>query len=366
VSELVVSEPAAPPEQPAAAGPERFGRVTALVGAPLLIGPVLGPMIGGLIVDSASWRWMFTVNVPMTVLALGLALRLPEGGPRSDPGRLDWLGAALLSPGLAAVVLGLARAQSLGTPADPTAFVPLLVGAGLLAWFVRHALPAARPLIDIRLLRSRSVAAAAAVVFLGNGAFFAAWLILPLYLQLARGQSPLDTGLLMAPQGLGVALAMPFAGRLTDRFGGGRVALFGVVAGVFANLPFIWLAADTSFVLLATALVLRGIAFGAMLMPAMAAAYAVLRPAEIPAATSVLTVAQRIGGSAAAALATAVIGRELAAAPGTPSADPFGSAFAWIAAMLALATIPAVLLALERAPRRGERQPPETFAVDSW
>src|SRR3982751_1894501 len=97
------------------AGPSRVGRVMSVIGVPMLLGPILGPVIGGLIVDSASWRWVFYVNIPIVVVALVLAARVlhPDAG-RADAGPLDWQGLALLSPGLAAIVFGLSESETHG------------------------------------------------------------------------------------------------------------------------------------------------------------------------------------------------------------------------------------------------------------
>jgi EmrB/QacA subfamily drug resistance transporter len=327
-----------------AAGPARFGRVTTLVGAPLLLGPVFGPVIGGLVVELGSWRWMFTVNLPFTVTALALASRVlaPGGGSRAA-GRLDWVGLALLSPGLASVVFGLARAQAQGTIVDAWALGPVVAGLALIACFGLHARRAVRPIVDIGLLRTPSFGLASAVVFLGNGAFFAAWLILPLYLQLARGFSPLEAGALLAAQGVGVGVTMPFAGRLTERIGGARVVLIGVGVSIAGNLPLAWLSASTPLPLLEAVLLVRGCGFGLTFMPAMAAAYSGLRPAQVPRATAILTVAQRIGGAASAALVAALMERRIGVAPG---AGAFSAAFRWLVVMLAVAAPCAALLAL--------------------
>src|SRR5689334_14763696 len=97
------------------AGPHRVGRVMSVVGIPMLLGPVLGPVIGGLIVDNASWRWIFYVNIPIVVLALVLAARiLPHDAGRADAGRLDWRGLLLLSPGAGLIVFGLSESPSHG------------------------------------------------------------------------------------------------------------------------------------------------------------------------------------------------------------------------------------------------------------
>src|SRR3954464_5335258 len=210
------------------AGPSRVGRVMSVIGVPMLLGPILGPVVGGLIVDTVSWRWIFYVNVPIAAIALVLAARLLHADAgRADAGRLDWLGLGLLSPGLAGIVFGLSESESHGGFGAPLVWIPIVVGIVLVAGFVRHAWRAERPLIDVRLFRDRVFAAASATTFLIGGALFGAMIILPLYYQVARGESALTAGLLMAPQGLGAAAAMPIAGKLTDRLGGGRVAVAG-------------------------------------------------------------------------------------------------------------------------------------------
>src|SRR3954470_9877448 len=97
------------------AGPHRVGRVMSVIGVPMLLGPILGPVIGGLIVDSTSWRWIFYVNVPIAIVALVLAGKLLHADAgRAYAGKLDWLGLLLLSPGLAGVVFGLSETETHG------------------------------------------------------------------------------------------------------------------------------------------------------------------------------------------------------------------------------------------------------------
>src|SRR3954471_22168882 len=111
------------------AGPHRVGRVMSVIGVPILLGPILGPVIGGLIVDSISWRWIFYVNIPIVVLALALAARLLHADAgRADAGRLDWIGLALLSPGLAGIVFGLSETETHGGLKAPIAWVPIVAG----------------------------------------------------------------------------------------------------------------------------------------------------------------------------------------------------------------------------------------------
>ncbi len=358
------------------AGPRRVGRVMSVIGVPMLLGPILGPVIGGLIVSNASWRWIFYVNVPIVVLALVLGHRLldRESG-RADPGRLDWRGFSLLSPGLVGIVFGLSETETHGGFGSPIAFGPVVAGIALVAAFALYSLRAKRPLIDVRLFRVGCFSAAAATTFLLGAALFGAMLVIPLYYQIARGTTALSAGLLMAPQGLGAAAAMPLAGRLTDRLGGGRVALVGIVAMTVGTIPFVAVGASTPYALLAGFLVLRGIGLGGAMMPAMAAAYATLQPAAVPRATSALNAIQRVGGSIGTALLAVVLQHEIttqlpagatagggvgsiagaAAAPAGPLASAFAHTFWWALGLSLLAVAPAATLAvLQETTRRRE------------
>ena len=356
------------------AGPQRVGRVMSVIGVPILLGPILGPVIGGLIVDSISWRWIFFVNIPIVALALGLAARLLHADAgRADAGRLDWLGLGLLSPGLAGIVFGLSETESHGGLGAPIAWVPIVAGIVLVALFVRHAWTAPRPLIDVRLFRSAGFSAAASTTFLLGGALFGAMIVLPLYYQVARGESALTAGLLMAPQGFGAALAMPIAGRLTDRVGGGRVALVGLIVMTAGTIPFAFIGAGTSYTLLAAMLVARGIGMGATMMPAMAAAFATLERGQVPRATSALNVLQRVGGSIGTALLAVVLQHQIVSRLGTqgggqgtlqrlpdtvrarvaePLAAGFAHTFWWAVGLGALALIPTTVLAITQGRAR--------------
>ena len=342
-----------------AAGPQRMGRVMSVIGVPTLLGPILGPVIGGLIVDNFSWRWIFFVNLPVGVVALALAARILPAAERKTRSRLDVVGLLLLSPGLALLVYGLSelgREGGLGT----MAVVGLVGGALLLVAFVLHA-RRDHALIDISLFRDRAFAAASGTVFIFGVSLFGAMLILPLYYQVVRGESALTAGLLLAPQGVGAAMAMPIAGRMTDRMGAGRVVPFGVVVACLGTAAYTQLTATTSYEVLGVALWVRGIGLGMTMMPAMAAAYQTLERAAVPRATSTINIIRTIGGSFGVAVLTVVLQRQIvaeipgatgdlgalrggAAAAAEPLAAAFGTTF-WVAlGLTALALIPAYFL----------------------
>ncbi len=351
-----------------AAGPERMGRVMSVIGVPTLLGPILGPVIGGLIIDNFSWRWIFFVNVPVGIVALALAARiLPGVEPRAGRVRLDVRGLLLLSPGLASLVYALSEVGISGGFDSPRVIVAFVLGVVLLGLFARHAWGGDGALIDLSLFRDRAFAAASGTVFIFGVSLFGAMLILPLYYQIVRGESALDAGLLLAPQGLGAAMAMPVAGRLTDRLGAGRIVPFGVIVALIGTGAYTQLEADTSYTLLAVALWVRGIGLGMTMMPAMAAAYQTLSRAAVPRATTAINIIRTIGGSFGTAILSVVLERRItanlplasgslgsisSAAGGGPLppriADPlahaFGQTFWWAVGLTALALIPAYFL----------------------
>jgi EmrB/QacA subfamily drug resistance transporter len=345
-----------------AAGPKRMGRVMSIVAVPAMLAPILGPTIGGLIVDNASWRWIFFVNVPIGVAAVIAALRtLPDVEPsRTAP--LDVLGLVLMSLGVPALTYGLAEIGATGGFTAAEVVAPCLAGVALIAAFVLHALRVPNPLLDLRLYRRPTFASASLAMFCLGAALFGSMILLPLYWQGVRHESVFDTGLLTAPQGLGMALVMPLAGKLTDRWGGGPIALFGVTVTTIASIPFALIGAHTSIPWLLGAMFVRGAGIGFAFMPAMAAAFASLERSELPNATPQLNVLQRVGGSIGTALLAVVLQRALIGVHTLAgAADAYGTAFLWSAGLTALAIIPCVVLVrAERAARaRGDDSGPE-------
>src|SRR3954468_5630494 len=323
------------------AGPHRMGRVRGVVGLPMLLAPIAGPVIGGALVDAASWRWIFLVNLPVGAIALAMSLRLLRASTGHRGARLDRRGFALLPAGLALSVYGLSDAAARGNIAGRPA-AALLAGIALVAAYVVHARRTARPLLDVRLFADRNFGAASAANFFLGVALFAVMLLLPLYLQIVRGRTPLQTGLLLIPQGLGAALAMPVAGGLTDRLGARRVVVSGMFVAAAGLALFTQLGASTSYVFFCLALLLVGAGLGATITPAMAAGFRDLSPASMPQASSAIATVQRLAGSVGTALLAGVLQPQLRTQPTAPAA--FDRTFLVALLLTGVALVPALLL----------------------
>jgi EmrB/QacA subfamily drug resistance transporter len=336
-----------------AAGPKRMGRVMSVVAVPAMLAPILGPTIGGVILQNASWQWIFYVNVPIGVLAVIAALRFLPWLKQGQADKLDARGLLLMATGLPLLTYGLAEIGITGGFTSVKVILPVVVGIALVAYFVRHALRVPNPLLDMRLYRRPTFSSASFAMFCLGAALFGGMILLPLYWQDVRFESVVNTGLLTAPQGLGAALAMPIAGKLTDRWGGGRLALFGVTLTTIATIPFGLIGAHTSIVWLSAAMLLRGIGIGFGFMPAMAAAFASLERSELSSATPQLNVLQRVGGSIGTAVLAVVLQRTLTGVHTiSGAAAAYGTAFWASAGLTALAIVPCVILMrAERAAR---------------
>jgi EmrB/QacA subfamily drug resistance transporter len=334
------------------AGPQRMGRVMGIVSMPAMLAPILGPVVGGAILQNLHWSWIFLVNLPVGAVAFLAAWRIIPHTESGTAGRLDLVGLALLSSASSSLVYGLSQ---LGTNSSLTAtivVVPILAGLALAGIFCWHALRVERPLLDIRLYANRVFGAASLTTFGLGAALFGAMILVPLYYQEVRHESVIVTGLLTGPQGLGMLLIMPLSGRLSQRFGGGRVAIFGVSILAISTLPLAFVSPSTSIVGISAILLVRGIGIGFSFMPAMTAAFASLRPEQLSDATPQLNVLQRIGG----AIGTAVLAVVLQRASGTAHSlaklsSAFDAAYWGSLGIAVLSLIPCIVLLRAENPR---------------
>ncbi|WP_328842619.1 DHA2 family efflux MFS transporter permease subunit [Nakamurella leprariae] len=354
-----------------AAGPARIGRVMAVLGVPMLLGPIAGPILGGWLIEIASWHWIFLINLPIGVLAVILAARVFDKDVPTPSQSFDFVGMLLLSPGLALFLFGVSSIPETGTAASARVIIPAVVGVVLMAAFVWHALRKDHPLIDLRLFRHRSLTAAVLTMSLFAVAFFGAGLLFPSYFIQVRMETTLDAGLLLAPQGLGAMVTMPIVGRLVDKYGPGRFVLFGLVLIVGGMGVFTQLTNTTPYIVLLGALFVMGLGMGSTMMPIMTGALAALRPVEVARGSTLMNIIQQSAGSIGTALLSVLLtnslqnkpavelangaaaGNQEAIAAFTPqvqsevpvqAAEAFASTF-WVAAVLMLLCfIPALML----------------------
>jgi EmrB/QacA subfamily drug resistance transporter len=335
------------------AGPSRMGRVMGIVSMPAMLAPIFGPVIGGVILQNLHWSWIFFVNAPIGVLALVLGWRMLPDTDSGEAGPLDRVGLALLPAGAALGIYGISKVGTGAAIGSAGVLVPIALGVVLSVLFVIHALRIERPLLDVRLYSNRVFAGASATTFGLGGALFGAMILVPLYYQNVRGASVIDTGLLNGPQGIGALVAMPIAGRLTERFGGGRIAIAGVLTLCLSTLPLAFVGAHTSEVLISLVLVVRGLSIGFSFMPAMTAAFSVMRPDQLSDATPQLNVVMRLGSAVGVAVLAVVLQRASAHAHGKVAlGHAFAHTYWWGLGIAVLSLIPCLLLLKAERPAR--------------
>ena len=301
-------------------------RALSFIAMPALMGPMLGPPLGGFIVTVADWRWIFFVNLPIGVLGIVLAtLHIPE--IKDESSRLDVKGFALSALGLGGVILGTAMMGKRIAP--PEMVIACIVGGGAaLTLYVRHAYRTERPLLDLRLLRYKTFEAG----ILG-GTFFrfgvgASAFLLPLMLQLAFGLDALHSGLITFAGAMGAIAVKPFARAFLLRFGFRRLL---VINGVLASgvlLASALFTADTPHMVIMGVLLFGGFLRSLQFTSLSAITYAELEARQIGAATSMASVGQQVSISLGVATGAMVLEMsEMLRGHETPMTADFSAAF---------------------------------------
>jgi EmrB/QacA subfamily drug resistance transporter len=325
-----------------AVGTSQIGRLMAAISLPVVVVPIFGPVIAGLIISNISWRWIFYVNVPMCLAGLVLAWRLlPAERPQGGGAPIDVFGLVLLPPALVGLLYGLAEVSTDGGFGHAGVIIPLIAGVVLLR-------TSATPMVDLKLFRSRTFTGASTLLFLAGLSIYGAMLLLPLYFQQVRGDSALVAGLLMVPQGVGSIAPRTLAGKLTDQIGPRLVVLAGIALAAVGTIPFAFAGLHTNYWLLGAALVIRGAGLGLATIAVMSGAFQGLSREQVPHASSATRIMQFVGGSFGAAVLVAVILDRQAAAHAAAGAvglaTAYGNTFWWCVGFTALAMVPAFLL----------------------
>lgn len=296
-----------------AAGPERVGRVMAVLGIPMLLGPIFGPILGGYLIDHASWHWIFLINLPIGAIGMVYAwVVLPKDEVHPSES-FDFVGMLLLSPGLALFLYGVSSIpgakEAEGTPWTTEVVATMVIGAALIAAFVPWALRKANihPLLELRLLENKNMTVALIAMSLFAIAFFGASLLFPLYFQQVRGEDAFHAGLLLAPQGVGAMLTMPVAGFLADKIGPGKIVMTGIAVITVGMAMFTQVEADSSYWYLCGALFVMGLGMGGTMMPIMTAALATLKEANVARGSTLLNIQQQVAASIGTALFSVIL-----------------------------------------------------------
>jgi EmrB/QacA subfamily drug resistance transporter len=313
-----------------AAGPARMGRLMAILGVPMLLGPIFGPILGGWLIENYSWHWIFLINVPIGAVALVYAWRVLASDRPEPSESFDWVGMALMSPGLALFLYGVSSIPGEGTFFSAKVVVPGTIGLLMVGAFVFWSFKPKHPLLDLRLFRNRNLTVSVITMFLFAAAFFGGLLLVPTYFQQVRGETALQAGWLMAVQGLGAMITMPIAGALMDRLPVGRIVpigLVGIIGGMFALTQ---VTATTPYSYILPVLFVMGLGMGATMMPLMTSALKTLKSHDVARGSTLLNISQQIASSIGVAVMSVVLTTGLKEDPLLKAASRFTEATAGV------------------------------------
>ena len=325
-----------------------FMRVVGYVAVPVLPGPIVGPVIAGAILQHASWRWLFLINLPIGVLAVVLAvLFLPNDEHTPAAIReFDLAGFFLLSPGLVLFFYGSDHLRG------HAGIAALLISVLLLAAFLRTASKKRKQaLIDLQHFRTRVFSASAVTQFTTNGLLVAGQMLIPVYLVRAAGELPSTVGWLMAPLGLGMMWTYRWLAKQTHHFGIRRTSTGGALVAFLGTLPLLYLSSQHfNASILVISQFVRGVGMSAAGVPPISAAYASVRKDELPIAATSLNIVQRLGGPALTTICATFLGWRLTAAPLCASVSTaFTASFALLCGLHVLLILAAATLPLTKS-----------------
>ncbi len=289
--------------------PKERGRAIGVWAGAVGIGIVLGPVVGGALLEHFWWGSVFLINVPIVLIGLVLISGVVPESRDPSPGKVDPVGVVVSIAGLALLAYGIIKGGELATVSEPEVFLPVLAGLGLLAFFVWYERRSDHPSLDVTLFRnpqfSTSVAAIALIFFAMMGVLF----FMTFYLQIIRDYSPLQAGLWFLPFAAGQMVFAPLSAGFVRRFGIRRVATTGLALLTLSLLGFLLLGVDTPMWLFGLIGLIQGIGAANVMPPATTAIMAALPREKAGVGSAVQNTVRQVGG----AMGVAVLGSLMSA-----------------------------------------------------
>ncbi|HYT83845.1 MAG TPA: DHA2 family efflux MFS transporter permease subunit [Gemmatimonadales bacterium] len=329
---------------------EEYGTAMAIFGVGVMVGPTLGPTVGGWITDAYGWPWIFYINIPFGMLALALTLSFIQDSRHQEKvGRVDYPGLLLLAAGVGALQMMLERGERLDWLASSEVRALAAVSAVSLIAFIWHELRTEHPVVDLRILKSRQLAVGVVFGMVLGVCLYATVFVLPVYLQNVQHFTANQTGLVILPGALASAFTMAFMGRLQGKFDGRLSILAGVAVFALSMWKHAHFTTESGMADFFWPLVFRGVGLGLIFVPLTNLALADLPMSRIPNGTGLFNLMRQLGGSVGIALSATLLQRFTAihradlAASLTPYAEATRERVAAIAnALLARGELPAV------------------------
>lgn len=288
---------------------EQRGQAMAIWGMGVMLGPILGPTLGGYLTEFYNWRWVFYVNLPFGILAVaGLMIFMPRGEPDGEL-RFDWTGFAVLALGVGAFQMFLDRGETKDWFSAREIIVEAtLAGVGFYL-FIVHIILAKKPFIPPRIFRDRSFSASAGLMFSVGVVLLASSALLAPYLQTMAGEPVETAGLVMAPRGIGTMIAMMIVGKLTTRLDSRKLMGFGICVMCWSFWEMAQWTPAVGEREVITTLIVQGFGMGFVFVPLQVVAFATLDPALRTDGTALLSLFRNIGSAIGVSVTELVLAR---------------------------------------------------------
>jgi EmrB/QacA subfamily drug resistance transporter len=346
-------------------------RFVAVLGLPVLIAPLIGPVLGGYLVEYVGWRWVFFINVPVGIFNVIMVTRILKETPIKSETRLDTWGVTFATLAFPSLLFAASRGTEVGWTSPPIVFLVVL-GLTAFGLFIRHELRHHDPMLNVRLYKVPMFRLAMFVQWVGIFSLFGLNVIIPLYLQRVHEMSASQAGTLLIPMGIVAFLSMNFFGRYYTRVGP-RPIIMGGLAIMAAN-TFLWSLTEpgTGTIALLLLVSLRGLGLGMFGQFVQIVAYNTVKTEDMPRATSLVTTGQRLTTAFSTAILSSVlvIGLTLTDAPagtsieaGTAPIDDQQTAFRYAFWLMTALSIIGVLLASRLRDDALERQKEEQHTI---
>ncbi|MQP68005.1 DHA2 family efflux MFS transporter permease subunit [Niveispirillum sp. SYP-B3756] len=285
---------------------ERHGQAMALWGTGIMVGPIIGPTLGGYLTEMLDWRWVFYINLPIGIVAfVGMLIWLPRSTTR--PRGFDFLGFALLSLAVGGLQMMLDRGEQLDWFASTEIWLEAALALSAFWAFVIHILTAEKPFIEPRILRDRNLAVGLVLIFVVGVIVLAAMALLPPLLQRLMGYPTITTGLVIAPRGVGVMVSMIAVGRLVQRVD----ARLMILAGLALTAWSLHLMTEYTIVMgmgpIITSGIIQGLGLGLIFVPLSTLAFATLAPQDRTDAASLFSLLRNLGSSVGVSAVTSLL-----------------------------------------------------------
>jgi len=330
-------------------GNAKLGRLMAIVSIPALIIPILGPVLGGLIVNKLPWQWIFYINIPICIAGIILAVKyLDRDEPVNKKQPLDVIGTLLLSAAFSVLVIGISKIRS-GGLGNISAITPLLAGLVLLIAYTVYALNAKiEPVLDVHLFRMRNFSSSSLLLLVSGGIITGTLFILPLFYQQVQNSNAIMAGLFLAPQGIGMLCTRGLSGKLTDKIGSRIVVIISIIITIIGTIPFVFADSATDKIFLTIALFVRGCGLGGVAIPVMVSIYDGLTKEQVAHGTTATRIFQQIGGSVGTAVLAIILQNHISAnADAATVGKAFNTAFLWSIGFAVVSIIPAIFLPIK-------------------